>query len=705
MEEFFARLKEHKMVQWLLGYAAVAVALIPVLDIVAAQFGWPESLRRGITLALIMGFFVVLVLAWYHGERGAQKMPRSEVLLLVGLVVITGVLMWRVAPSGHESVPAVSVAKAASPTKALASAPASAATSASVDIPAKSIAVLPFENLSTDKGNAYFADGMQDLILTKLADIGDLKVISRTSTMKYVSHPDDLKTIAKQLGVATVLEGSVQKAGNQVLINVQLIDANTDGHIWAESYTRTLDNIFGVEGEVAGRVADALKAKLSPSEAAAVANVPTKNPAAYDAYLRGEHYLDQMWAGDFAAVPKAVAAFREAADHDPQFALAWAQLAFSQSMLSYASIDTSNTTRQQALANAQHALVLAPDLPRAHYALGYVYRFGFLDYDKALAQFKIAQRGSPNDAEVEAAIAYIEGIRGNLAVALAELQRATALNPRDPNLALNQGVTLHHLHQYDQARAAYQRALAIAPDDPEPYTFLAKLEIDQHGDVHAALAQLDKAPADLQSDPAILYERAELLLLQRDYKAAQRVVDTLRPGGRFITPLRVLMLRASISRLSGDQQSAKALYQQALGMATKAVVGAGMSEAELYDALFVPVAQAGAGHRAEALQALDSMAAQLTRMGMDSGRVGIMLPFARAQVEVMLGDNDAAIAALTKVLAAPVGTSFVSSVPALKLDPMWDPIRNDPRFQALLKKYGGEAPTSDAAHNKVAAHD
>ena len=683
MEEFFARLKEHKLVQWLLGYAAVAVALIPVLDIVAAQFGWPESLRRGITLAVIMGFFMVLVLAWYHGERGAQKMPRSEVLLLVGLVVITGVLMWRVAPSGHEGVSTVSVAKAAAP------APESTATPARMDIPAKSIAVLPFENLSTDKGNAYFADGMQDLILTKLADIGDLKVISRTSTMKYASHPDDLKTIAQQLGVATILEGSVQKAGDQVLINVQLIDAKTDSHLWAESYTRDLTNIFGVEGEVAGKVADALKARLSPGEAAAVASVPTKDPAAYDAYLRGEHYLDQMWAGDFAVVPKAVAAFREATDHDPQFALAWAQLALSQSMLSYASIDTSDATRQQALANAQHALALAPDLPKAHYALGYVYRFSFADYDKALTQFKIAQRGSPNDAEVEAAIAYIEAMRGNISAAIAGLQRATTLNPRDPNLALAMGWMQMDLRHYDRARVAFQRTLAIAPNDPEAYTALARLEVLQHGDAHAALAQLHSAPTDLQSGSEILYTKVQLLLCQRDYKAAQQAVDTLQPGGRFITPLRVLMLRAAVSHLSGDLPRAKALYQQAV---TRAAGGGGVGETALVSALSMPIAQAGSGRRAEALHALDDVRATLTKL--DLGSNVNTLSRVRAEVDVMLGDNDAAIAALDKALAAPTGRSV--SVPLLKLDPTWDPIRNDPRFQALLEKYSSDAPTQDA---------
>ncbi|MGH8234604.1 MAG: tetratricopeptide repeat protein, partial [Rhodanobacteraceae bacterium] len=493
---------------------------------------------------------------------------------------------------------------------------------------------------------------------------------------------------------ATILEGSVQKAGNQVLINVQLIDASTDSHIWAQSYQRTLDNIFGVEGEVAKKVADALKAKLTPVETARVANVPTTNPAAYDAYLRGQRYLDQMWAGDFAVVPKAVAAFREATDHDPRFALAWAKLSFSQSALIYASIDLSNAMRQQALANAQHALALAPDLPQAHYALGYVYRFGFGDYNKALAQFEIAQHGSPNDAKVEAAIAYIQELRGDESAALAGLQRATALNPRDPNLALGLGWVLTDLRDYDRARTAFQRMLAMAPDDPEGYTALAQLQVLQHGDVHAALTLLDEAPADLQSGPEILAGRVRLLLLQRDYKAARHAVDALRPGGRFVTPLDVLMLRADVSRLSGDLPRAKALYQRALVMARAAASG-GMNEAALHNTLFIAVAQAGLGHGTEALQTLDGVRTRLTKMGLDSGLPVNDLSLVRTQLCVMLGDENAAIAALDKVLAAPVGR--LVSVPLLKLDPFWDPIRKDPRFQALLKKYASTEHGSAAS--------
>src|SRR5690348_2839206 len=289
MNELIARLKQRKLVQWALAYIAFAFALLQGMDVVAHQFGWPDGLQRGITLALVVGFPVMLVLAWYHGERGAQKVSSTEIVILALLLAIGGGLLWRF----ERATSTTGSLRGASSTDAAQRNPG--ATPAAIPIaaiPAKSIAVLPFENLSEDKGNAYFADGMQDLILTKLADIGDLKVISRTSTAKYESHPDNLKLIAQQLSVATILEGSVQKAGNQVLINGQLIDAHTDSHLWADSHTRTLDNIFGVEGELPQKIADALKARLSPVISAQLAAVPTTNRAAYDLFLRAEFFVN-----------------------------------------------------------------------------------------------------------------------------------------------------------------------------------------------------------------------------------------------------------------------------------------------------------------------------------------------------------------------------------------------------------------------------
>ena len=252
MADLLQRLRERKLVQWALAYAAGAFALLQGVDIVAQQFGWPDGVRRGATIALAIGFFVTLVLAWYHGERGAQRVSGTELLILALLFAVGGGLLWRFAPRAN--TPAE---QAANPSTAItAAAPASQ----------KSIAVMPFENLSRDPDNAYFAAGIQDEILTRLAKIGALKVISRTSTLQYASKPANLREVASQLGVANILEGSVQKVGDAVHVNVQLVRAAADEHLWAESYDRRLDDVFAVEGEIAQAVAEALNARLSAAE-------------------------------------------------------------------------------------------------------------------------------------------------------------------------------------------------------------------------------------------------------------------------------------------------------------------------------------------------------------------------------------------------------------------------------------------------------
>src|SRR3954447_16585796 len=266
MNDFFQRLKQRKLVQWAIAYVAAAFALLQGIDIVAQQFGWPEGVRRGITLALVVGFFVTLVIAWYHGERGMQRVSGTE-LLIIGLVLaVGGGFLWRFAAASHPPDNKAAVM----PNDIKTTEPA-------VAIPEKSIAVLPFENLSEEKSNAFFASGIQDEILTRLAKISALKVISRTSTQQYQSKPGNLTEIAKQLGVANILEGSVQKAGDAVHINVQLIKAATDEHLWAESYDRELKNIFGVEGEVAGAIAEQLNATLTGAEKKALAVQPTQD--------------------------------------------------------------------------------------------------------------------------------------------------------------------------------------------------------------------------------------------------------------------------------------------------------------------------------------------------------------------------------------------------------------------------------------------
>ena len=548
--------------------------------------------------------------------------------------------------------------------------------------------MLPFENLSADKNNAYFADGMQDLILTKLADIGELKVISRTSTMAYGSHPLNLKTVGRQLGVATVLEGSVQKAGDQVLINVQLIDTRSDSHLWAQSYQRTLKNIFGVEGEVATKIAQALQARLTVSESAAVARVPTRNPAAYDAYLRGQTYRDQVSAGQVDRLPAMVASFKDAVHHDPTFALAWADLALGQAFREYFGQASTASMRKQALANAQHALALQPDLPQAHYALGYVYRFDFADYRRALEQFEIARRGLPNDATVEAAIAYIHAYQGHSVLAAKNIQRAATLNPRDPNVIYSYANALANLRRYDESRAVLQHLLAIAPEDPEAYAALAQVELVQHGDVQAAMHWLDQAPSDVQSKPSMIRQRLFVALIRHDAAAARRLMGQLKPGGRLFGPIDVLDLQSRVALQIGDRAQAQALARKVVAMAGRLLASpASESTTDVYWRL--AIAQAILGQRASAMQSVQHLRAFLVaHIGEEHLAYGTA---AMTQVGTILGDHGAAIKALRVMLEKAYGIHV--SVPLLKIDPFWDPLRKDPRFQELLRTYARPAAT------------
>src|SRR5690348_15754173 len=418
MSEFLIRLKQRKLVQWALAYVAAAWAVLQALGLAVDSYDWPHGVMRVAFAVIALGFVVALVLAWYHGERGAQRVSGAELLLIALVLAIGGGLLWR-----FERAPnALAVAaRTRSPDAAQLS------TLPIVAIPAKSIAVLPFENLSEDKGNAYFADGMQDLILTKLADIGDLKVISRTSTAKYESHPDNLKVIAQQLGVASILEGSVQKAGNQVLINVQLINASSDSHIWAESYMRTLDNIFGVEGEVAQKVADALQAKLTPKETAQLATAMSSDAAANDLFLRAEYFANQGNTDyDPTSFRRAIPIYRQALAKDSGFALARARLSFAESGAVWFGSGEGDIRRliADAQAQAEQALAQQPRLVAAQVAIGYSAYWGRGDFVKALQAFDAALALRPNDADALSGKSFVLRRQGDFAAAIAALTRA-----------------------------------------------------------------------------------------------------------------------------------------------------------------------------------------------------------------------------------------------------------------------------------------
>ncbi|MGN6112191.1 MAG: tetratricopeptide repeat protein [Luteimonas sp.] len=686
MDHFTERLKQNKLVQWAIAYVAAAFALLQGVDIVGQQFGWPETLQRVITLAMVLGFFVVLVLAWYHGEKGKQRVSTAELLIMAALLTVGGGLLWSYAGRSAPAIPA---------SDALPKSPAipvmSAATAA---IPARSIAVLPFENLSSDKDNAYFSDGMQDLILTKLAEIAELKVISRTSTRKYASRPEDLKTIGQQLGVATILEGSVQRAGKQVLVNVQLIDAATDAHLWAESYTRTLDDVFGVEGEVAGQIATALRTRLSPVETRRLATTLSADSAANDLYLRAEYLANQaLTSSELDKMRQAIALYRQAIEKAPDFAMARARLSYGESWLAYFGEQVEKNLQQlrtDARTQAEQALALAPDLLEAHLALGYSEYYGRRDYAAALVTFSKVLETHPNDAATIAATGYLLKRQGRFKESLATLQRAFELDPRSSVLALEVGLAYVFNGRPREAKAAFRRALALDPLNIPAQEQLSRVILLADGDTASALAA---AQGDSDALKAL---RVDLLVYQRRYEEALALLGGIPERDNYIAGAKALNL-ADIHRLAGNMARAKPLYEQALST-LNAQLGAGdvESESELLDT--IAVAELGLGHTAEAMAAVARSEALAARSSDEVFfKPSSMLSHARAYAEARRPDR--AVPLLEQALVAP-GLRPTYSPVMLWLDASWDPIRRDAAFIALQKTHASARPveTSGRGH-------
>ncbi|MGH8191142.1 MAG: winged helix-turn-helix domain-containing tetratricopeptide repeat protein [Rhodanobacteraceae bacterium] len=359
------------------------------------------------------------------------------------------------------------------------------------------IAVLPFENLSGDKANAYFATGIQDEILTELAKIKGLKVIARTSTNQYASRPEDLQAIARRLGVSALLEGSVQRAGDEVHLNVQLIDTASRAHIWAHSYTRKLDNMFDVEGEVAAQIAQALDAHLSRHEAAVLAAPPTRNPDAYLAYLRANHLANRVHDLGNVADParqaeQAIALYRDAVGRDPGFALAWARLSIFESRLWWFDIDSSAQRKTTAEADARRAFALDPHIAASHMAMGYVEYYFRHDYAAARSHFESALERSPNNVDAISALAYLARRQGQWQAALAGMHHAVELDNQNPRRHYEIPVTLTEMRRYDEADRQLAETLALEPHDYTAMAYRVRMLLvaDRPTAARAALAQI-----------------------------------------------------------------------------------------------------------------------------------------------------------------------------------------------------------------------
>ena len=669
MNDFLQRLQQRKLVQWALAYVAAAFALLQGVDIVAGKFGWPESIERALIIALCIGFFVTMLLAWYHGDRGAQKISGTELLLLALLLAIGGGLLWKFAANTPAAAEAAVKPVSAKPDPARDPVVPSAVSD-------KSIAVLPFESLSEDKANGYFAEGIQDEILTRLAKIGALKVISRTSTQQYSSKPGNVPEIARQLGVANILEGTVQKSGESVHINVQLIRAASDEHLWAESYNRKLDDIFGVEGEVAQAVADMLKAKLSGAEVAQLAVKPTRNPAAYDAYLRGLALMDRTtaWAENAA---QGIASLEQAVKLDPELASAWARFFFSPAHFCFGceAADARREAAHHASGKLDRGLL---DRLEPLIAQGF-YRFWIeRDYVGARGIFERVRTQLPNGAEPIAALASIARERGRWTESQQLYAEALALDPRNLRLVVTAAQAALAMRDFTAGQRLIDRAAAIAPADVATVTLQAQL-LQMRGDLEPGQRLLDKA-TNTSGDILFLYLLTSNGIMLHRYGPALAAIEAelARADRRRSDDGYLQFLRAELQRHAGDSASAASSYRQAREDLT----------AELRTAptnYWLPVTlaliEAGLGNEAAAL-AHGRRAIALLPAAEDA-YFGPNFEEVLARVQARFGHTDEAIAALQRLVSIPYGLWPVTPA-TLRLDPDWDSLRDDPRFRKLV---------------------
>jgi adenylate cyclase len=550
----------------------------------------------------------------------------------------------------------------------------------------KSIAVLPFESLSEDKSNAYFADGIQDQILTSLSRIGDLKVISRTSTQRYASKPDNLSQIARELGVAHILEGSVQRAGNRVRINVQLIKASDDSHLWAETFDRTLDDIFAVQSEVAEKIAGSLSARLTQSERAAIAQKPTDNVQAYAAYLKARALSAKVITTRDQA-DEVLGPLREAVKLDPDFALAWAELSRSAIITVWSGLDPSGEVSEEARQALVRAMALAPRLPMVQVARAYHLYYGDRDFAGAAAIVNSLKDELPGDAEVWITAGLLARRLGKWDQAIADFEHARKLLPNDSSLTFSLGVT--HAAQFDFARGIeyMDSTLALQPGDPNAlaakFQYLVLL-----GDLAKAEAFLAKAPAD---SPVVIALRGILSLLRRDDAGATRLLrqaveseDEARLDVWFDGYVPALvewkLLLALAERRSGNGATATRIFREVKAQAVRAL--AGKLETPYVEAEWefaAAMALAGLGVREESI-ARGERGAGLLPPGGDMAEEPQFQAYL-ARIYALNGDAARAVPIAKRLQQTRHG--FMTKE-LLRVDPSWDAVRDDPAFQALI---------------------
>ena len=548
-------------------------------------------------------------------------------------------------------------------------------------VPEKSIAVLPFENLSDDKQNAYFADGVQDEILTNLARVSSLKVISRTSVMQYKAGVHrNLRDIAKALGVTHVVEGSVQRSGGRVHVSAQLIDSRTDMHLWAESYDRELADVFAIENELAQQIVSQLKSKLSPQEKATIEQKPTVDLAAHDLYIRAKTLITTavfstpLQEGLF----EAVRLLNQAIERDPAFALAYYQLAHAHDLIYF--VGTDHTPARLAMADAAiQALVrLRPDSGEAHLALAKHLYWGYLDYDRARTELGLAQKSLPNDPLAFTLAGFIDRRQSRWAESTKNLERAAELDPRNPDVLQQIAESYLCLRRYGDAARQLDRAIALAPKDAATRAQRAGTELEWHADPRPLISTIAAIIAeDSREAKNITGPWLRVSLCERDFDAALRALAAMPIAGCYeeTIPFPRVWCEGVVAQFRGDKAAARAAFTSARTEAAKLVA----RQPDYAQALCVlGMADAALGHKEDAIRE-GRHAVELLPVTKDSINGPLLVQYL-ALIYAWSGEKDLAL----EQLAIAASTPGYLSYGELRLHPYWDPLRGDPRFDQIV---------------------
>jgi len=682
---FLGELQRRNVYRVAVAYAVVSWLLIQIATQVFPFFEIPTWAVRVVVLLLALGFPVALILAWAF-ELTPEGLKRTEEVPIHQSIRHH---------TGRKLLALAAVAAAIALGLFLVqSARRSGATQDSAlrlgTIPEKSIAVLPFVNLSGDQENAFFTDGIQEEIMTNLARVAELKVISRTSAAVYkAGNPRNAREIGRQLGVAHLLEGSVQRTQDRVRVSAQLIDARTDAHQWAEHYDRGLADIFGIQTEIAQAIAGQLEAKLSSREKAAI-EPTTRDIRAFDLYLQAreltKNFADtENWK---ETLLQAVRLLDEAISRDPNFALAYCWRTIAHDNLYWNGLDRTPARLELAQASAERALALVPDLGEAHLAQALVFYHGKRDYTRAFQELALASRTLPNNAEVSYLSGTIARRQGHWEDSVKNLEKAYALDPLNQRIVLGLSVVYDLLRRYDDETALFARASAANPS-LRNYAQMVRAQIElQRGDLKAARPFLAALPADYDPNGATTWTRITLALYERDADAAARILaswkneELIAWNGK---PYPVSYWQGLIARVSGDNAKAIEGFTRARD-ATAAQLAKQPDDPMLL--VMLGLLDAGLGRKEDALRE-GRRAVELRPLSVDAVD-GASVLSSMAMISAWVGDVNGAIGHLEFLARIPNGPAYGQ----LKFDPVWDAVRGDPRFDAMLKEI--EPPAKEA---------